>query len=437
MNNREIAGLVCGTGRACGTMASKGADAVLKKLRWKFTGILVALMGLVLGAALSVQTVSAVRQYREETERVLRTVQTRTQSVLEPRGPMGGFAQDGELYTAIPAFCAVVNREGRVVLALSFNAQVDEQDVARAVEAALSAGTDSGRLKEENLRFLAQRRGMWLEIAFADLGWEQSSVRRQVLTAALILALALAGAFAVSAALARWLVRPVEESWKLRQQFVADASHELKTPLTVLLADADILLSHPDDTVGSQRHWVEHIRDEGLRMKELVLDLLFLARGDAAGPERPQGRADLSGLCGDCVMSFEPVAFEAGLTLDSRVEAGVSVLGSGEELRRLCAILLDNACKYCGPGETVTLTLAAGDRAVLTVHNTGAPIPAEAQPHLFERFYRADAARTRERGGSGLGLAIAQAIVERHRGKISLRSEEGEGTAFTVTLPLA
>ena len=216
-------------------------------------------------------------------------------------------------------------------------------------------------------------------------------------------------------------MRPVEESWRRQQQFVADASHELKTPLTVLLADTDILLGHPGDTVESQRRWVEHIRDEGLRMKGLVQDLLFLARGDAAGWSRPRERADLSGLCGDCVMSFEPVAFEAGLALNSGIAPGVALTGSGEELRRLCAILLDNACKYCEAGGTVTVTLTAGDhRAELTVHNTGAPIPAEAQAHLFERFYRADAARTREQGGSGLGLAIAASIVERHRGKINV-----------------
>ena len=411
---------------------------MLNKLRWKFVAILMPLLGLSLGAALAVQTVSSLRQYREESDRVLTAAMDRTQSTLDPmHRPVESFAQDGELYTTIPAFCAVVDQEGRIVLALSFNASVDEKDVARAAAEALAFGADSGRLKEQNLRFQVERWGMWLKIAFADLSWEQSAAGRQVLTAVLVLAAALAGFFVVSAALARRLVRPVEESWKRQQQFVADASHELKTPLTVLLADADILLSHPDDTVDSQRRWVEHIRDEGLRMKGLVEDLLFLAQGDAAGPAKPQGSADLSELCGECVMSFEPVAFEAGLTLDSELAPGVTVPGGGEELRRLCAILLDNACKYCEPGGAVTVTLAAGDKAVLTVHNTGEPIPAQAQPHLFERFYRADAARTREKGGSGLGLAIAAAIVERRRGKITVRSAAGEGTAFTVSLPKA
>lgn len=411
---------------------------MLGRLRRKFVLIIMVLLGLVLGTALAVQTASIVRQYREETDRVLRWVLERGGTVLTPGRPIpdGGFARDEELYTLIPAFYAVMDGRGRVALAISYNAEVDEADVIRAAEGALAVGANSGELKEENLRFLLQSKNGLLELAFADLSWEQSSIRRQALTAALVLGAALAGFLVVSLFLARWLVRPVEESWKRQRQFVADASHELKTPLTVLLADADILLSRPDDTIREQRRWVEHIRDEGLRMKGLVEDLLFLARGDAAGLERPQGQADLSAVCGDCVMSFEPVAFEAGLTLDSGLAPGVTVTGSGEELRRLVAILLDNACKYCEPGGTVTVTLAAGERAALTVHNTGEPIPEEAQAHLFERFYRADAARNRAQGGYGLGLAIAAAIAERHRGKITVRSVKGEGTAFTVTLPM-
>lgn len=409
---------------------------MLKKLRWKFILIITALLAGMLAAALAVQTVSAARQYREETERVLRAVLDQGEAALDPLRPFGGgLGQDDELRTGLPAFYAVADRWGRVGLVLGFNAVLDEETVVRAVEEALAAGRESGRLEGLGLRFLIRSGGNRLELAFAGMDWERGAVRRQALAAAMILAAALPGFFVVSVLLSRWLVRPVEESWRRQQQFVADASHELKTPLTVLLADADILLGHPDDTIRSQSRWVEHLRDEGLRMKGLVEDLLFLARGDAGDRERPRGRVELSQVCEGCVMSFEPLAFEAGLVLESSVAPGVGVTGDGEELRRLCAILLDNACKYCGPGGTVRVTLKGGGEAALTVHNTGEPIPAEDQAHLFERFYRADAARGREKGGYGLGLSIAAAIVERHGGKIAVRSTVGEGTAFTVILP--
>ncbi len=411
---------------------------MLRRLRWKFTLILMLLLSGVLAAVLAVQTASAVRQYRAGTDLVLRNVLQRSQAALEPwSASLEGLDRDEELYTAIPAFCAVVDGDsGQILLALSFNAAVNEDGVTRAVEGALAAGGASGRLPGQGLRWQIQRSGRYLRVAFADLSWERTGAGRQILTALLLFAAASAGFFAVSWFLSRWLVRPVEEGWRRQQQFVADASHELKTPLTVLLADADILLARGEDTVDSQRKWVESIREEGLRMKGLVQDLLYLARGDAGQRARPREAVSLTDAVESCVLAFEPVAFEAGLTLDSELAPGLSVLGDGEELRRLGAILLDNACKYCGPGGRITVTLKGGERAALTVHNTGEPIPAEAQAHLFERFYRADAARSRETGGYGLGLSIASAIVEGHRGKIGVRSAPGEGTAFTVTLPL-
>ena len=411
---------------------------MLRRLRWKFTLILMLLLSGVLAAVLAVQTASAVRQYQAGTDLVLRNVLQRSQAALEPwSASLEGLDRDEELYTAIPAFCAVVDGDsGQILLALSFNAAVDEDGVIRAVEGALATGGLSGRLPGQGLRYQIQRSGRYLRVAFADLSWERTGAGRQILTALLLFAAASAGFFAVSWFLSRWLVRPVEEGWRRQQQFVADASHELKTPLTVLLADADILLARGEDTVDSQRKWVESIREEGLRMKGLVQDLLYLARGDAGQRARPREAVSLTDAVESCVLAFEPVAFEAGLTLDSELAPGLSVLGDGEELRRLGAILLDNACKYCGPGGRITVTLKGGERAALTVHNTGEPIPAEAQAHLFERFYRADAARSRETGGYGLGLSIASAIVEEHRGKIGVRSAPGEGTAFTVTLPL-
>ena len=266
---------------------------MLMRLRWKFTLVLMLILSGALGAALAVQTVSTLRQYRAGTDQALQSVLQRSQAALDPWGvPFGGggFDRDEGLYTAIPAFCAVVDGEsGQILLALSFNAAVDEEDVARAVEGALAAGSAEGSLSGQGLRWQIQGSGRYLRIAFADLSWERAGARRQVLTALLLLAGASAGFFAAGWFLSRWLVRPVEEGWKRQQQFVADASHELKTPLTVLLADADILLARGEDTVDQQRKWVESIREEGLRMKGLVRTCCTWPGGTrASGP--PSGR---------------------------------------------------------------------------------------------------------------------------------------------------
>ena len=215
---------------------------------------------------------------------------------------------------------------------------------------------------------------------------------------------------------------------------MADASHELKTPLTVILTNTGILLSHPEDTVAEQRKWVEYIRDEAQRMRELVEDLLFLARHDAGREPPPDQTVDLSELLWSALLPFEPVAFEQGVELESGIQGGLTVRGRADQLRRLAAILLDNAVKYAGAQGKVRVALTRGEKggACLTVRNTGPAIPPE---HLFERFYRADDSRARSSGGYGLGLAIAKSIVESHRGTITVQSGAEEGTLFTVRLP--
>ena len=355
---------------------------MLRQLRRKFIWINMALVALVLLAVTAVQVFTVWRQAGAETDAALRrAVMWETGA---DRWQIGGRGDQ----SMVPTFCVVLDMSGDIRMTMDNYVEISTDTLTAAVSL-------------------------------------------------LIMAAALAVFFLISLFLSRWALRPVERSWKQQQQFVADASHELKTPLTVLLADADILLAHPDDTIASQRKWVEYMQDEAGRMRELVEDMLFLARSDSASDrEQIRQTVALSDLCSNCLLSFEPVAFERGARLTDAVEPDVTVLGDESQLRRLIAILLDNACKYCGEQGTVTLTLRReGSRAVLSVRNTGDPIPPEALPHLFERFYRADSARARDTGGYGLGLAIAAAIAESHKGKISAASTAAEGTTFTVTLP--
>ena len=172
-------------------------------------------------------------------------------------------------------------------------------------------------------------------------------------------------------------------------------------------------------------------------MKGLVEDLLFLAKSDAQRASRARLPVDLSGLVTGCLLPFEPVAFEAGVALDSQITPDLELLGDPEQLRRLVAILVDNAVKYAGPRGSASLILRPqGDEAVLSVHNTGEAIPPEHLPRLFERFYRTDSDRARSQGGYGLGLSIAKSIADGHRGRISVSSSAISGTLFTVRLPL-
>lgn len=409
---------------------------MLKQLRKKFILINMLLVSLVLLAVLAVQMVTAWQQVTAESQDALRRAVLWGENGPD-RWQIGGALISGESRPMVPVFCVIFNWDGTVSMVLDDYVEITEAALTQAVTAALAGDTDQGVLRELDLRYLRAVTGGVLRIAFADMGWERADLSRQMLTSLLVLAAALVCFFLVSLFLARWAVRPIEKSWQQQRQFVADASHELKTPLTVLLADADILLSHPEQTIESQRKWVEYIQDEARRMKELVEDLLFLARSDsAAAKDQKRQPVALSDLCWSCMLSFEPVAFERGARLNGDMDPDICVLGDEGQLRRLITILLDNACKYCGPEGMVDLALKySGERAVLTVRNTGDPIPPEALPHLFERFYRLDSARARETGGYGLGLAIAASVAESHKGKISVTSTAAEGTAFTVTLP--
>ena len=170
-------------------------------------------------------------------------------------------------------------------------------------------------------------------------------------------------------------------------------------------------------------------------MKGLVEDMLFLARSDADQMPMVTERVNLSDLLWSSLLSFEPVAFEQGVELHSRVEPGHFVQGAASQLQQLFAILLDNAVKYAGEHGEVWVELGRKEgKTVLSVRNTGAPIPEESLAHVFDRFYRVDAARSREQGGYGLGLAIAQRIAEGHGGRITAESSPAHGTVFRVTL---
>ena len=237
----------------------------------------------------------------------------------------------------------------------------------------------------------------------------------------------------MSILLSKWAVKPVELAWKQQRQFVADASHELKTPLTVILTNAE-LAQNPDYSPESRDRFLSSIQTVSHQMKGLIEQLLQLARADHTDTMGTFTQIDLSKLVSDSLLPFEPIFFEAGLPLTADLAENIHVMGDEAQLRQVLDILLDNARKYAKEGGTtwVNLRRKGKGRCVLTVADEGAPIPAQALEHIFERFYRADPARSRT-GSFGLGLAIAEAIVTRHRGKISAESREGINT-FRVEL---
>lgn len=333
-------------------------------------------------------------------------------------------------------------------------ATVPEALLLKAVPDVVSSDESWGFLPDAGLYFAKRGEGPNLIVAFADGsaadGWQSLAL---ALTAVGPGALALL--FLLNLVFSRWALRPVQQAWAQQQQFIADASHELKTPLTVILANNAILRQRGGDTIASQRQWIESTQVEAERMQGLVTDMLDLARPAPEGAqasEGPAGIVDLSRLVEGEALTFEAVAFERELMWECAIDKGITVRGNATRLQRAVAVLLDNACKYTNAGGTVTVTLRAhASEAVLSVRNSGEPIDEADLPHLFDCFYRADAARTHNAadaennggepgantGGYGLGLAIARDIAQAHKGTIAVTSTAQEGTTFTLRLPLA
>ena len=244
--------------------------------------------------------------------------------------------------------------------------------------------------------------------------------------------------FGLSFFLARMSLRPVEHAFSEQQRFVQDASHELKTPLTVILANLSILKSRPAATIQEEMLWIQNTETEARRMQELTERLLFLAKADSKRLSPKIERLSLSQLTEAAALPFTALAFERGLSLETKLEAELYVKGDARALTQLLAILIDNALKYAKSGSVVTVRLARQKKqALLSVHNEGEVIPQDALPHLFDRFYRVDKSRARAQGGYGLGLSIAKTIAHAHGGDIRVESSAEHGTCFTTTLPLS
>lgn len=228
-------------------------------------------------------------------------------------------------------------------------------------------------------------------------------------------------------------VRPIEESYNKQKQFVADASHEFKTPLSVISANIDAIEASSNESVESQKEWFGYIRAELKRTTKLVDNLLYLAKAENVNFD---GNApfNLSRACETACASMEAMFYDNGVSLDTKIAENIIILADGEKITQVLYILLDNAGKYTPCHGRILFSLELEqERAVVRVTNTGQGIAAEDFSKIFDRFYRPDASRSQETGGFGLGLSIAKTIVERSGGEISAESSD-EITTFTVRL---
>ncbi len=261
----------------------------------------------------------------------------------------------------------------------------------------------------------------------SDQGLLNNLFRITVIVGCLMLVLLLA----VLCVLSKWITNPVETAFARQKQFVSDAGHELKTPLTVLSANADIL----QDEIGENK-WLGYMQEQTGRMNQLVGDLLRLARMDNATQEYNLTNFNLSAAINATALPFESQAFELHKNLELDIQPGVEYCGSEQHIRQLAAIFIDNAMKYSNENGIIKVTLLKrGDKCILEFYNTGCEISPEETQKIFERFYRGDKARKNQgKSGYGLGLAIAKSIMDVHKIKIQVTCEQGGWIRFLLTM---
>ena len=301
----------------------------------------------------------------------------------------------------------------------------EEDDLVEIARQVLDRNKDEGQIGE--LAFVVRTRPGYTLVAFLDNTFANSSMDMLIRNFLIVGTCALVVLFFISLFISKLIIRPLAENDKRQKQFISDASHELKTPISVIGANADMLSREIGDN-----EWLSNIQYENERMGTLVRQLLDLSRAENA--QVPMELLDLSRVVAGDALAFESLAYDNGRTISSNIEENIHVMGNRTQLEQLVSVLLDNAIRYStGIGIEVALRKQAHS-AILSVSNEGEEISPEKMEHLFDRFYRVDEVRNSEDNHYGLGLSIARAVAERHKGKIEVSCTGGK-VVFTVTLP--
>lgn len=398
---------------------------MIRKLRAKLVAIIMAFVAVILVCVMAAVLGLTRATLERESLDMMRHI------ALDPiQAPTPGEEFDG---VRLPYFVLSVAEDGTIEPAGGgYYDLSDTEFLQQAAEEAVDSGKQSGVLAASHLRFLRIDADDASYIVFADTSNETQTLTGLFRTCLLLCGAAFIAFFLLSILLARWAVRPVEKAWTQQKQFVADASHELKTPLTVLLTDAELLCTPEGEYSAAEKRRLSHsMLTVAQQMRVLVEQLLELARVDQGIPRGQSERLNWSENVSDALLPFEPVFYEKGLQLETDLQDGIFVHGCAAQLQQAAGVYLDNAHKYAAPGTAVRVTLVrcGHHRARLAVATHGDTIPQNELQNIFKRFYRTDPAHHRD-GSYGLGLAIAAGVAEQHGGKVWAESEDGVNTFY-------
>jgi len=317
--------------------------------------------------------------------------------------------------------------------------KMDASFYEEAKKMAVSQNKDYGKFKLDGNNWAYDIKPVTngYRLTFLDISPQQTILVNLIYTFLAVALIMLVLIFLISRFFANKSIKPVKDAFEKQKQFIADASHELKTPLAVIDTNVDVLLSNSSDTIANQSKWLQYIKSASVRMARLTNDLLYLTQVDHSDRKMIFAAFDMSETVQSAILTMEAIIYEHNLSLHYDIEPGLVTYGNNEEIKEVVMILLDNALKYTNANGSVDISLKRRHNdIVLAISNTGEGIPEDQLGKIFDRFYRVDKSRSRALGGYGLGLAIAKATIEQHKGRIFAKSIMNEKTTFYVELPL-
>ena len=334
-----------------------------------------------------------------------------------------------ELQFEMRYFSAVVSADGAVAAADTGRiAAVDGETVAEYVRRALKKSGERGLI--EGYRFLRYAEGEYTRIIFLDCGRLLVGFMDVLVHSVTIALLGILTVFVLMVLMSRRIIRPISESYEKQKRFITDAGHEIKTPITIIDADVEIM-----EMETGPNEWLQDIRNQAARLSALTSDLIYLARMEES---RKITLIDfpISDLAAETAASFQAPALTRKIHFSTEIQPMLSFRGDENNIRQLISILLDNAVKYSDENGYIGFRLEKQGRAIcINVENSVDALPEGALENMFDRFYRGDPARSSQVNGYGIGLSIARAIVNAHRGKIAASAPDGKRLVISVTLP--
>jgi signal transduction histidine kinase len=410
---------------------------MIKKLRIKLILVITFVLILVFGAVFLTLNLSVYNASARETENFMKMIASNDGFFLPQRSSFQGdtnYTQtrigfNSDAMRARRFFYVKVDVRGNV-FEENYDMMFDfsESDAAEYVAEALDNKNSNGKIGR--FSYIIENKDYGKIAVFAERSIEIGLLKQLTQTTLIVAGVACAFLFLLSILLSKWMVSPVKNAFEKQSRFISDANHELKTPLTIISANVDVL----QNEIGANER-IEHIKTQLARMNKLIHYLLTLSKAENTKVETIHSRFDLSKAILSTALEFESRAFDEGKEYKCEIKEGISFVGEEEKLKQLLTILIDNAIQHSGMNSIISVTLKEETgRPHLSIYNTGMGILDNEKNKIFDRFYRSDDSRARETGGYGLGLSIAKTIVDEHNGKIRIEGEYGKWVEFIVML---